>query len=171
SDLLGTRGHPRGELPRLTGVDVGHKGVAQFPAPPHDHVEAALRRRVRLHGADPRQVARRPREAVGAEDEERDRMQAARVDEHRRLAVPEVADGAALEREVGVTFERHHRREVQPPLEPWFRSEEHTSELQSRFDLVCRLLLEKKKYCTAWHPNGRSNTEAWPPYASRFRKL
>src|SRR5438067_10557402 len=28
------------------------------------------------------------------------------------------------------------------PLRP--RSEEHTSELQSRFDLVCRLLLEKK---------------------------
>src|SRR5699024_11230797 len=26
-----------------------------------------------------------------------------------------------------------------------YRSEEHTSELQSRFDLVCRLLLEKKK--------------------------
>src|SRR5437868_12617818 len=29
------------------------------------------------------------------------------------------------------------------------RSEEHTSELQSRFDLVCRLLLEKKKKKTA----------------------
>src|SRR5689334_24065886 len=30
-----------------------------------------------------------------------------------------------------------------------FRSEEHTSELQSQFHLVCRLLLEKKKYsCT-----------------------
>src|SRR3712207_8798353 len=28
------------------------------------------------------------------------------------------------------------------------RSEEHTSELQSRQYLVCRLLLEKKKYCT-----------------------
>src|SRR5438874_9098658 len=27
----------------------------------------------------------------------------------------------------------------------WLRSEEHTSELQSRRDLVCRLLLEKKK--------------------------
>src|SRR5437868_7489448 len=26
------------------------------------------------------------------------------------------------------------------------RSEEHTSELQSRFDIVCRLLLEKKKW-------------------------
>src|SRR5699024_12030880 len=30
----------------------------------------------------------------------------------------------------------------------FFRSEEHTSELQSRFDLVCRLLLEKKKKTT-----------------------
>src|SRR5438874_12153157 len=30
-------------------------------------------------------------------------------------------------------------------LEPVGRSEEHTSELQSRRDLVCRLLLEKKK--------------------------
>src|SRR2546421_1304306 len=28
---------------------------------------------------------------------------------------------------------------------PFHRSEEHTSELQSRSDLVCRLLLEKKK--------------------------
>src|SRR5437868_5883074 len=28
-----------------------------------------------------------------------------------------------------------------------YRSEEHTSELQSRFDLVCRLLLEKNKVC------------------------
>src|SRR5687768_17886954 len=27
----------------------------------------------------------------------------------------------------------------------WIRSEEHTSELQSRLHLVCRLLLEKKK--------------------------
>src|SRR2546430_11548796 len=28
------------------------------------------------------------------------------------------------------------------------RSEEHTSELQSQSNLVCRLLLEKKKHCT-----------------------
>src|SRR5699024_12138548 len=32
-----------------------------------------------------------------------------------------------------------------PPPITAARSEEHTSELQSRFDLVCRLLLEKKK--------------------------
>src|SRR2546428_2559714 len=34
------------------------------------------------------------------------------------------------------------------------RSEEHTSELQSRSDLVCRLLLEKKKKHTTSQPNG-----------------
>src|SRR5437868_13193492 len=34
-------------------------------------------------------------------------------------------------------------RPAPPPI--LGRSEEHTSELQSRFDLVCRLLLEKKK--------------------------
>src|SRR5699024_11958424 len=32
-----------------------------------------------------------------------------------------------------------------PASSTLLRSEEHTSELQSRFDLVCRLLLEKKK--------------------------
>src|SRR2546421_830820 len=34
------------------------------------------------------------------------------------------------------------------------RSEEHTSELQSRSDLVCRLLLEKKKKCVVKLPPG-----------------
>src|SRR5690349_23376113 len=38
-------------------------------------------------------------------------------------------------------FEAAHRL----PDAPAGRSEEHTSELQSRRDLVCRLLLEKKK--------------------------
>src|SRR5437868_12984997 len=37
-----------------------------------------------------------------------------------------------------------------------WRSEEHTSELQSRFDLVCRLLLEKKKKKTK---NNRKKTK------------
>src|SRR5699024_12723214 len=36
------------------------------------------------------------------------------------------------------SFDRHHH------IMRVRRSEEHTSELQSRFDLVCRLLLEKK---------------------------
>src|SRR5699024_12199016 len=42
----------------------------------------------------------------------------------------------ALAKTLGVV----HQHNVAPQ-----RSEEHTSELQSRFDLVCRLLLEKKK--------------------------
>src|SRR5689334_24475744 len=37
------------------------------------------------------------------------------------------------------------RMPAPPPLGPQVRSEEHTSELQSQFHLVCRLLLEKKK--------------------------
>src|SRR2546421_9261932 len=37
------------------------------------------------------------------------------------------------------------RSRQQIKLTPCWRSEEHTSELQSRSDLVCRLLLEKKK--------------------------
>src|SRR5207249_10092585 len=45
-------------------------------------------------------------------------------------------------------LERHHAtggRGHEPGEGRRARSEEHTSELQSRFDLVCRLLLEKKK--------------------------
>src|SRR5438105_11602187 len=37
------------------------------------------------------------------------------------------------------------RRQIRRQL-PELRSEEHTSELQSRVDIVCRLLLEKKNY-------------------------
>src|SRR5207249_6176030 len=37
------------------------------------------------------------------------------------------------------------------------RSEEHTSELQSRFELVCRLLLEKKK-SIAWKSGSRTSS-------------
>src|SRR5699024_5005884 len=48
---------------------------------------------------------------------------------------------AALTESLSVTFST-----TPPPLGAnGGRSEEHTSELQSRFDLVCRLLLEKKK--------------------------
>src|SRR6266704_7195938 len=41
------------------------------------------------------------------------------------------------------------------------RSEEHTSELQSRFDLVCRLLLEKKKNNDTLHH--RDSTPTYHP--------
>src|SRR5438309_6224765 len=45
---------------------------------------------------------------------------------------------------------RRRHRAAQSSSGP--RSEEHTSELQSQFHLVCRLLLEKKKKETSYYP-------------------
>src|SRR5256885_5057408 len=45
------------------------------------------------------------------------------------------------------------------------RSEEHTSELQSPCNLVCRLLLEKKKNPRSSHPRPRATAPS-PPYSS-----
>src|SRR3712207_7025887 len=53
---------------------------------------------------------------------------------------PQPADGDDVQRAVG--------RAVATAVEAMARSEEHTSELQSRQYLVCRLLLEKKKHDT-----------------------
>src|SRR5271166_3103286 len=51
--------------------------------------------------------------------------------------------------------ETHRRRGSSSPAVVFRRSEEHTSELQSRGHLVCRLLLEKKNtgpYSGYWYP-------------------
>src|SRR5437868_14634549 len=56
-----------------------------------------------------------------------------------------VATRAALPRPVRSQAESTVARLATAAATPSIRSEEHTSELQSRFDLVCRLLLEKKK--------------------------
>src|SRR5260370_25012315 len=63
--------------------------------------------------------------------------------------LPEDVDGRAIARRRAsrfcpamTTLQVH--RFTSPPL-PRGRSEEHTSELQSHLNLVCRLLLEKKK--------------------------
>src|SRR2546430_12520114 len=62
--------------------------------------------------------------------------------------------------EVQLPLRARHRDVEQPP----FRSEEHTSELQSQSNIVCRLLLEKKKYSaptifsmTLRHSHGNPN--------------
>src|SRR5690625_6697185 len=47
-----------------------------------------------------------------------------------------------------------------------YRSEEHTSELQSRGHLVCRLLLEKKKLCFLYNYNLRHCLQR-----NRYRKI
>src|SRR2546428_8032467 len=46
---------------------------------------------------------------------------------------------------LGVAMMDSGLRDCHIPFDELRRSEEHTSELQSRSDIVCRLLLEKKK--------------------------
>src|SRR5699024_12810310 len=60
----------------------------------------------------------------------------------RTAEVLDVAEAYPGDEEAGRPDRRHSRT---GKLTATLRSEEHTSELQSRFDLVCRLLLEKKK--------------------------
>src|SRR5689334_23605359 len=57
--------------------------------------------------------------------------------EVRKADIPERLDGANDGCRIGI--------EARSELGRRQRSEEHTSELQSQFHLVCRLLLEKKK--------------------------
>src|SRR5256885_11894277 len=54
-----------------------------------------------------------------------------------------------------------------PAIRHGERSEEHTSELQSPCNLVCRLLLEKKKdstrvtFCSSWISSSCHSERAW----------
>src|SRR5437868_12264863 len=71
---------------------------------------------------------------------------------------------AAEALQVGVRNDRLHQpcRQAATAV----RSEEHTSELQSRFDLVCRLLLEKKKrdpsIHSLWHRRSQITADNVP---------
>src|SRR5437868_12449860 len=68
-----------------------------------------------------------------------DRRANAKIEQERRQP-PKWPRQSILERDVlrRDDMDRRVQRRI-------LRSEEHTSELQSRFELVCRLLLEKKK--------------------------
>src|SRR5687768_18271072 len=63
---------------------------------------------------------------------------------------PQFARSAAKSAVLCPVFGRNKALGVQPPREDSPRSEEHTSELQSRLHLVCRLLLEKKNDCAVF---------------------
>src|SRR5207249_12320171 len=60
------------------------------------------------------------------------------------LRLPAAQISERVTRRVDEQFDRGLLTEIRTLLARGIRSEEHTSELQSRFDLVCRLLLEKK---------------------------
>src|SRR2546430_8581386 len=59
-----------------------------------------------------------------------------------RLGVVMIAEPTPRQQEI-LTYIKVYRATHSPS--PTVRSEEHTSELQSQSNLVCRLLLEKKK--------------------------
>src|SRR5690606_41146307 len=63
------------------------------------------------------------------------------------LRRPRYRAPTALDRpDQGWSVDRYHHPQPGPADRPaWLRSEEHTSELQSRENLVCRLLLDKNK--------------------------
>src|SRR5437588_1660367 len=65
------------------------------------------------------------------------------IDLRRSVSFSDRRRGAAANRRVRTQGRRAHRRRSHPRIRET-RSEEHTSELQSHSDLVCRLLLEKK---------------------------
>src|SRR5438034_5332634 len=78
--------------------------------------------------------------------------------EARRLRTPPISLATTADAEAGlrpalltschqdrVTIQRRRTGSDAASRRPRTRSEEHTSELQSHSDLVCRLLLEKKK--------------------------
>src|SRR5438445_2424278 len=67
---------------------------------------------------------------------------------------------AELHAEIVALIDRHHPAALALENAFYHRSEEHTSELQSRQYLVCRLLLEKKKYPV---PPTRNGAAATPP--------
>src|SRR2546428_6828557 len=80
------------------------------------------------HGDDRRHLRGRP----GAVEEDSGTHEV-------EVALPQLDDRAGVRRVA-------QRRRQRAALVEAQRSEEHTSELQSRSDLVCRLLLDKKKY-------------------------
>src|SRR3712207_8640426 len=71
---------------------------------------------------------------------------------HRGEADPRADEGDADEVVRAQTLAEKDRREQAPEHRHEVRSEEHTSELQSRQYLVCRLLLEKKKHPVCVRP-------------------
>src|SRR5699024_12650946 len=99
----------------------------QCPLPPPHLYSFPTRRSSDLHRPRNRPCRRRPRGGAG-----------------RRSRNLHCLRGGILRRSTPRIGERLSFAQFQDGFAD--RSEEHTSELQSRFDLVCRLLLEQKKW-------------------------
>src|SRR3989475_4201130 len=123
--IHGVEGRARAALDPVGVVVIGDEREAQSRAPTAEK-RAAVVRRLHLSRGDPDL-----RRGFGGALAQRDEVNAERGRQHDHVDALE-----RRERDAGGVEE--HR--VAPE-----RSEEHTSELQSQSNLVCRLLLEKKK--------------------------
>src|SRR5256886_222308 len=127
--LLALLQQPDGTVPPIlqqVGVD---------PARVASDVKAQLDRLPKVYGAET-YLGSRLRRLLDAASTEMERLKDEYLStEHLLLAIVDEAnsEGARILQRAGVTREKI------------LRSEEHTSELQSQSNLVCRLLLEKKK--------------------------
>src|SRR5215475_15757600 len=125
---------------------VGHRGLeladdaGEVAAPPVARIKDAYgsaRTRLRHLRHDCRLAREHPRRAPRLWSGTRPEPRLGDVPQRLEELLP-CGDGKGQRRRVGVDHHRHDR------------SEEHTSELQSREKLVCRLLLEKKKKKTSF---------------------
>src|SRR5436309_268497 len=114
----------------VVGVDIWKSPVLAFP-----NEQERREGRQRPYG---------PSDALGAQDRHKDRCRREKRDWVTEDVGPAPSHRVHLQgrHDQQGSIERHEREADEPRL---FRSEEHTSELQSRENLVCRLLLEKKK--------------------------
>src|SRR5699024_11357540 len=99
-----------------------------------------------------------PEEAVEhAQRIEQQRVESVRNLAQTRASLSDLDTQADHERkQLEKQIKERARQAEKDDLAAYNRSEEHTSELQSRFDLVCRLLLEKKKKRTTQQPGQRT---------------
>src|SRR2546422_7297687 len=136
------RSQPRNAAGRIRSLEAdlpaAHPPLERFLGPPGMRAAAALR-----HGSGRRNVSYRDLPA----------RHRSRALESRLCAAIAPAEGRPLRREskpAAALLPVPGGAEAIPGRDPGDlpRSEEHTSELQSRLHLVCRLLLEKKKIIT-----------------------
>src|SRR5699024_8389730 len=112
--------------------------------------DAGIEERARRLGAEA-ELLRAAAEALAERDRAVEELRAAEVEADWYLAELDLSGRStdpppgATEAEVhAATLDEREREALREQARAHDRSEEHTSELQSRFDLVCRLLLEKK---------------------------